>query len=160
MQHCIGTKQVNLAPMTRAEYNEFRGWTLSSDEDGNDDGYLVEYLDGGKPNVEGYAGYVSWSPKAQADAAYRSTDNMTFGDALVMLKAGKTVARKNWNGAGMFIFQIQGSNKIASIHGFGFGEYVNEPKFRDALFMKTVDNELVPWTISQTDALATDWYIV
>lgn len=57
--------------MTRASYNAMRGnWTLPTDEDGNDEGYLVEYLDGGKPNHPDFAGYISWSPKAQFDAAY------------------------------------------------------------------------------------------
>jgi hypothetical protein len=34
--------------MNRAEYNVFRGWVLPIDEDGTDEGYLVEYQDGGK----------------------------------------------------------------------------------------------------------------
>lgn len=68
----IGTKIIAAEPMTRAAYNLFRGWTLPADENGADAGYLVEYLDGGKPNVPGRAGYVSWSPKEQFDNAYRA----------------------------------------------------------------------------------------
>lgn len=85
---------------------------------------------------------------------------LTFGQALEALKAGQRVGRIGWNGKGMFVFLIQGSNDLASLAGYGFGEYVDEPTFRDALFMKTVDNQLVPWTVSQTDALAEDWEIV
>ena len=70
MKTFIGTKIIQAKPMNRAEYNNFRGWTSPADEDGADDGYLVEYTDGGKPNVPGYAGYVSWSPKVQFDIAY------------------------------------------------------------------------------------------
>ena len=70
MKHYIGTKEVKAAPMNRAEYNVFRGWDLPEDEDGTDEGYLVEYTDGGKPNVAGYTGYVSWSPKEQFEKAY------------------------------------------------------------------------------------------
>ncbi len=66
----IGTKIINAEAMTRAAYNAFRGWTLPADENGEDEGYLVEYLDGGKPNVPTHAGYVSWSPKAQFEVAY------------------------------------------------------------------------------------------
>lgn len=66
----IGTKIVKAEPMTRAQYNTFRGWNLPLDEDGSDAGYLVEYLDGGKPNVATHAGYVSWSPAEQFNAAY------------------------------------------------------------------------------------------
>lgn len=159
MTHSIGTKQVNLFPMTRAEYNTFRGWALPADENGADEGYLVEYLDGGQPNTPHYAGYVSWSPKAQAEAAYRSTDAMTFGDALIMLKAGHRVARAGWNGKGQFLLIIKGES-LAKAAGYGFGEYLGEPTFRDATFIRTVDNQLMPWTASQSDQLAEDWCLV
>lgn len=66
----VGTKTVFAKPMTRQEYNDLRGWELPGDEDGSDDGYLVEYTDGGKPNVEGFEGYISWSPKDVFDRAY------------------------------------------------------------------------------------------
>ena len=66
----IGTKQIKARQMNRAEYNAYRGWQLPENENGEDAGYLVEYLDGGKPNHQGYEGYISWSPKAQFDAAY------------------------------------------------------------------------------------------
>ncbi len=56
MQKYIGTKIINAKPINRADYNTFRGWELPANENGADEGYLVEYLDGGKPNVEGYAG--------------------------------------------------------------------------------------------------------
>ena len=77
MNTYIGTKIINAKPMTRQEYNDFRGWQLPKDENGNDEGYLVEYLDGGKPNTAEYAGYVSWSPKAQFEAAYLDIGNVT-----------------------------------------------------------------------------------
>lgn len=66
----VGRKVVHAAPMTRADYNILRGWELPSDENGNDDGYLVEYADGGQANVAGFDGYVSWSPKDVFERAY------------------------------------------------------------------------------------------
>lgn len=77
MQTFIGTKIIKAEPMNRECYNLFRGWKLPDDENGEDAGYLVEYVDGGKPNVEGHAGYVSWSPKEQFDNAYHPTDGKT-----------------------------------------------------------------------------------
>ena len=71
MNRYIGTKVINAIPMNRLEYNVFRGWELPKDENGADEGYLVEYADGGKPNTPQYAGYVSWSPKEQFDNAYK-----------------------------------------------------------------------------------------
>ncbi|MGO1272304.1 MAG: hypothetical protein ACTMK5_11030, partial [Pseudomonas helleri] len=63
----IGTKVVLALAMTRLAYNVYRGWELPADENGDDDGYLVEYTDGGAPNHPDHAGYISWSPKAQFD---------------------------------------------------------------------------------------------
>lgn len=48
------------------------------------EGYRVVYKDG----------YTSWSPKEAFEEAYRKTDAMTFGDALVMLKRGLMVKRR------------------------------------------------------------------
>ena len=70
MKTYIGTKIINAKPMSRGEYNVYRDWVLPTNEDGGDEGYLVEYLDGGKPNDDRHAGYISWSPKAQFEAAY------------------------------------------------------------------------------------------
>lgn len=70
MQHYIGTKQIKAQPMTRAAYNEYRGWELPADEEGSDEGYLVEYLDGGQANHPNHEGYISWSPKAVFERAY------------------------------------------------------------------------------------------
>jgi hypothetical protein len=80
MQQFIGTKLVNAKPMNRADYNILRGWELPTDEDGTDEGYLVEYVDGGKANVVGYDGYVSWSPAEVFNKSYRECD--TYSDRL------------------------------------------------------------------------------
>lgn len=71
MRRYVGTKAINAKPMTRAAYNDLRGWELPADENGDDAGYLVEYADGQRPNVEGFAGYVSWSPADVFERAYR-----------------------------------------------------------------------------------------
>lgn len=67
----IGTKVVHATPMSRAIYNDFRGWTMPENEE-DDEGYLVEYTDGGQANVEGFAGYISWSPKGVFERSYRA----------------------------------------------------------------------------------------
>ncbi|NEG94116.1 crAss001_48 related protein [Leclercia adecarboxylata] len=63
MQQYVSTKIVNGMPMTRQEYIDLRGWTLPENENGADEGYLVEYRDGGQPNTNSHKGYISWSPK-------------------------------------------------------------------------------------------------
>lgn len=75
MNTYIGNKIIRAKRMTRGAYNALRGWMVPADESPADSGYLVEYLDGGKPNVDGFDGYVSWSPKAQFEAAYTEIPN-------------------------------------------------------------------------------------
>lgn len=72
MEKFIGTKVVNAKPMTRQEYNDIRGWDLPADEEGSDEGYLVEYVDGGQANHPRFSGYISWSPKAVFENAYQA----------------------------------------------------------------------------------------
>lgn len=71
MKKYVGMKIINAKPMTRIDYNNFRGWSLPDNENGEDEGYLVEYTDGGNPNTTDYKGYVSWSPKDVFERAYK-----------------------------------------------------------------------------------------
>lgn len=81
----VGRKAVKARPMTRGEYNAYRGWALPADENGADPGYLVEYLDGGKPNHENHAGYISWSPGDVFERSY--TETCASGDEEAWLLA-------------------------------------------------------------------------
>lgn len=160
MQAFIGTKLVNAKPMTRLEYNEFRGWKLPENENGDDEGYLVEYVDGGTPNTSEYAGYVSWSPKPQFDNAYRAYGDMTFGQALEALKLGLRVNRKGWNGKNMFLFLVNGStfqvNRPPLLGIYEEGTTIN---YQSHIDMKTADGSIVPWLASQTDLISEDWEV-
>lgn len=69
-QHYVGTKTIKAQAMNRQAYNDYRGWKLPSDENGADEGYLVEYTDGGPTNHLDHKGYISWSPRDQFEAAY------------------------------------------------------------------------------------------
>ena len=71
---------------------------------------------------------------------------MNFGSALEALKAGMRVARSGWNGKGMWI-ELQ----TPDAHSKMTLPYI---------FMRTADNNLVPWLASQTDMLADDWELV
>ena len=157
----IGTKLINAQPMTRTEYNAFRGWEVTADKNGADEGYLVEYLDGGKPNTATHAGYVSWSPKEQFDNAYRKTNGMSFGLAVEAVKRGKKVARAGWNGKCMFLFLVPGSTfKVNRAPLLGIYPEGTEINYHAHIDMKTADGTIVPWLASQTDVLADDWSIV
>jgi|GEM_PF-1529397 len=62
-------KKVQAKPMNRQEYNDLRGWDLPADEDGSDDGYLTVDINA-EPNLAGYDGYVSWTPKAMFESQF------------------------------------------------------------------------------------------
>ncbi|MBZ3802415.1 hypothetical protein K9O81_18775 [Leclercia adecarboxylata] len=58
----VGTLYANATLMTRAAYNEYRGWKLPANEQGDDMGYLV--IDQhGPSNTPDDIGYASWLPK-------------------------------------------------------------------------------------------------
>lgn len=83
---------------------------------------------------------------------------MNFGDALVHLKNGMKVARKGWNGKGMFLFLVPGStfqvNRPPLLGIYPAGTTID---YHAHIDMKTADNKVVPWLASQTDMLAEDW---
>lgn len=72
MQRYEGTKRLGAQPMTRGEYNIYRGWAIPEGEDPSDAGYLVEYEDGGKANDSRHAGYISWSPADVFERSYKA----------------------------------------------------------------------------------------
>lgn len=157
----IGTKIIRALPMTRAQYNDLRDWTVPADENPDDAGYLVEYLDGGKANVDGFEGYVSWSPQEVFDRAYHPLGRLTFGDALVLLKAGKRVARAGWNGKGMFVYMVPPASYpvqtgAAKAH---FGEGAMVP-YNAYFAIKNVDETVSTWVPSVNDCLADDWSVI
>lgn len=168
----IGTKLIEARPMTRAEYNTYRGWDLPTNENGDDEGYLVEYRDGGERNHAQHAGYISWSPKTVFERSYRPVTRMTFGDAMHMLKTGAAprVAREGWNGKGMFIYLNEGSvdrRNPTGTHIDGVSEHLFHSGDRGTgtrlpnINMRSASGATVTgWLASQADMLADDWTVV
>lgn len=167
MKRHIGTKTINAKPMTRGEYNAFRGWTLPDGEKAADEGYLVEYTDGQGGNVVGFEGYVSWSPKDVFEEAYRCTDALSFGLAIEALKKGRRVARAGWNGKGMWLCLSPGRESFSAVdfwapanrdYALSLG---GAAKVLPSITMKTATGEiLMGWLASQTDMLADDWQVI
>jgi len=161
MNQYIGTKLIRAQAMSRAEYNAYRGWTVPADENGEDAGYLVEYLDGGQSNHPNHVGYISWSPADVFDRAYRPTTGMSFGLALEALKLGRCVSRAGWNAAGQFVYLVPANSypaqtDVAKAH-FGAGALV---PYRAYLALKTVQGDVATWAPSGSDTLAEDWMLV
>ena len=78
----------------------------------------------------------------------------TFGEAIRHLKNGKRVARKGWNGKGIFI-ELQ----VPDEHSKMTHPYI----YIDTTGLDTTNpdapKDRVPWLASQTDMLATDWVL-
>ena len=71
MKKYVGTKELKAIPMNKEEYCQYRQSEVPLNENPKEEGYLVEYLDGGKPNDERHLGYISWSPKDVFEKAYK-----------------------------------------------------------------------------------------
>lgn len=80
---------------------------------------------------------------------------MDFGAAIAALKSGQRVARKGWNGKGIFI-ELQRPDA----HSKMTSPYI----FIDTTGLQTTNPDApksrVPWLASQTDMLAEDWETV
>jgi hypothetical protein len=150
MKAYIGTKELGAEPMTRGEYNAFRGWQLPENEQASDVGYLVRYADG----------YISWSPKKQFEDAYQPTNAMNFGHAVYMLQSGFAVARAGWNGKGMYVYLVPAAAYKAQtgIAKARFGEDALVP-YNAYMAIRNVDGTVSTWVPSINDCLANDWSI-
>lgn len=148
MKTYIGTKIIEAKPMTRGDYNIFRGWKIPENENPEDGGYLVKYPDG----------YISWSPKEVFEEAYRECDSMPFGLAVEAMKKDKKVKRKGWNGKNQYIQLATGiSYKSAD------GEIVNcehDAIGNQAIAFVGTSGVQMGWLASQADMLAEDWVFV
>lgn len=155
----IGTKLILAKAMNRLAYNTYRGWDLPKDENGKDEGYLVEYLDGGKSNHTDHEGYISWSPVDVFNAAYKQSGEMSFGMAVEAAKRGFRISRSGWNGSGMFAYIVsEGSYpaKAEAIKGV-FAE--NMVPYRAYWALKTAQDDVAIWAPSGSDTLAEDWVV-
>lgn len=173
MKQYITTKPIEAKPMTRGDYNEYRGWTIPDDENPCDEGYLIKRNDG----------YVTWLAKETFENDYKEIDSFfeengvqltntfDFSFALEQLKQGKKVARKGWNGKGMFIYMQGGSSveyealketlkqnlkDTACLSGHDYKVH-----FSSHIDMKSADGTIViGWNASQVDMFAEDWEVV
>lgn len=91
-----------------------------------------------------------------------------FSRALMALKAGERVARRGWNGKGMWLQVVDGMPvKVApaDLRRYEPGR-AYEPlvpmvvHYPPHIAMKTATGELVPWLASVTDLMAVDWDVV
>ena len=84
-----------------------------------------------------------------------------IGWAIKEMRNGNKVQREGWNGKGMFLFLVSGSqfqvNRPPLLGIYPEGTVIDYCPHVD---MKTADGKIVPWLASQTDLLATDWQVM
>lgn len=103
--------------------------------------------------------YPQFMRKDEFEKMCRSTEAMTFGDALEALKKGARVARKGWNGKGMYVLLGRDNEFTTDANLSAFDNQDVEVGYM--LVMKTAQDTFQPgWLASQADMLAEDWYIV
>ena len=139
MKRYIGTKIIHAVPEVHGETGR--------------EGYVVRYADG----------YESWSPKEACEEAYRACNAMSFGLAIEALKKGYKVARRGWNGKGMFLYYVPAAAYPAQRNALGtmVGVFPDDMvPYCAYIAMKTAQDNVVPWLASQTDMLSDDWEIV
>ena len=100
-----------------------------------------------------------WEVVGEETAAVPA-DTYSFGDAINFLKAGKKVARKGWNGKGMFLF-LATNIEFNTEADLSCVSNLEGDLTLPAIVMKTADDRFcVGWLASQTDMLADDWFTV
>lgn len=109
---------------------------------------------------------TAYTQGATEESHLHAGENGNFGQAIVSLKMGKRVARKGWNGKGMYLWLKEGV--VIQM------EWCKDPMLLRAcesnngtieglptICMKTADNKILTgWLASQTDMLANDWVLV
>ena len=161
MKEYIGTKIVKAWPALRVaaedretvyvNYDDVIPYTAAEIEGGVcsiSEGYRVQYEDG----------YLSWSPKAVFEEAYRETQGMPFGLAIEAAKKGKKIARAGWNGKSQYVelaYCISYKNNAAEVINVNHCNIGNK-----ALAFVGTSGVQMGWLASQADMLADDWKIV
>lgn len=153
MRQYIGSKVVNACPAYRCT---FPGGMVTYAGMGDvipteckiEEGYRVRYEDG----------YLSWSPKAVFEAAYRETSGLSFGLAIEAAKMGKKIARAGWNGKNQYVelaYCISYKNNAADVVNVNHCNIGNK-----AFAFVGTSGVQMGWLASQADMLADDWQIV
>jgi hypothetical protein len=86
---------------------------------------------------------------------------VNFSEALHLIKEGKLLSRKGWNGKGIFVFLVEGStfnvNRKPLLGIFPEG---TEIIYRPHIDIKNVDGAIATWIPSISDLMADDWLMV
>lgn len=145
MKRYVGTKIIMAKPMTRGEYNIYRGWKIPENENPGDEGYLVKEQNN----------HETWMPKRVFEETYKQSETMTFGLAIEAMKKGYKVARQGWNGKKQYIelasniSYVNASETVVNCEHDAIGN--------KAIAFVGTSGVQMGWLASQADMLAEDW---
>ena len=137
----------------------------------DEEGCIINHFEEGEevPAVALFPNDLIWVMRDDWEVVQEPKEEKTypFGYAISELKNGKKVARKGWNGKGMFLVLCP-SNKVPADHmkvkevkKFYQNEKQDTVTINPHIDMKAADGTYVTgWLASQTDMLADDWYVV
>ncbi len=93
-----------------------------------------------------------------------------FGEAIKALKQGKKVARKGWNGKGMFVFMqvpsvvpesiIPNMQSLPQSVKDEFVKRGGDISYQNQLAIVYPDNSIYGWLASPSDILEEDWVVL
>ena len=154
MRQYIGSKVVNACPAYRCTFPGGMvtyagvGDIIPTECNKIEEGYRIRYEDG----------YLSWSPKAVFEKAYRETAGLSFGLAIEAAKMGKKIARAGWNGKNQYVelaYCISYKNNAAEVVNVNHCNIGNK-----AFAFVGTSGVQMGWLASQADMLTDDWQIV
>lgn len=167
MKKYISIKQVGAEPMIMGEAADIGILRAPDyyDLDVNRPGYHVKYGDGQEIWLR------AETFKERYCQINDERQNMTFGDAIEVLKQGGAIRRKGWNGKGMFVIKqvpshidsniipkmqsLPQSAKDLIMKGKGFIDYTCQ-----CLIYNENTGRADSWNPSIADVFAEDWEIV
>ena len=90
--------------------------------------------------------------------------NLTFGDALKLMKKGRKASRLGWRGRGMFAYYVPAAKYPASRNRTGVMiEHADSDglvSYNAYMAIKNVDGTVSTWVPSVGDCLSEDWFEV
>jgi len=109
MKEYIKTEIVKAEKMTYGDYlkvmnSELKNFACPRETEGYGIFKII-----GDSLISSQAVLFDWLTTDEFNANYQETKRMTFGDAIEAMKAGHKVARKGWNGKGMYCIYVHGS---------------------------------------------------
>ena len=88
-------------------------------------------------------------------------NRVNFSDALNGLKFGWRMTRDGWNGKGLFVFLVPGSQfKVSRPPLLGIYPEGTEINYNPHIDIRTADGSISTWTPTNADILAEDWTVL